>query len=186
MSVCDKRSNNAPKMLRFCLVLMTLFALCRTADQPVFAGEAAKSEYVFVKASQFKGKSIVHKESPDGKHSFKPVGQKGQILEAKSGKPVGPPLDAGVMWTEHHPRSFSCWTFSPDGKRLVTGSAFVEESGSKGGDRTDVGRIQIWDVATGKQTAVFNGRMGSVRSVAFSEDGKQVVYSAAPYEIDGP
>ena len=48
--------------------------------------------------------------------------------------------------------------FSPDGKTLASGS--VDES------------IKLWDVASGKNTAMLKGHTHIVRSVAFSPDGK--------------
>ncbi len=51
--------------------------------------------------------------------------------------------------------------FSPDGKRIVTGSY----------DET----ARVWDARTGKEILTLKGHIFSVGSVAFSPDGKQVV-----------
>jgi WD40 repeat protein len=152
----------------------------------MFGAEPAGSGLRFVKAGDFKGKTVRLETSPDNKLSFKPDGRFGQLVETASGKPIGPVIDAGTMWTEHHPFTFSCWTFSPDGKYLVTGSSFVEKAGPHGGEMTDSGRIQVWDVATSKQVEQCPGRKGGIESVKFSADGKQIVYSARRYQIDGP
>jgi len=51
--------------------------------------------------------------------------------------------------------------FSPDGKRLATGSY----------DHT----VKLWDVATGQELFTFKGHTGNVNTVAFSPDGKRLV-----------
>ena len=51
--------------------------------------------------------------------------------------------------------------FSPDGKRLVSGSL----------DKT----VKVWDAQTGQETLTLKGHTGGVLSVAFSPDGKRLV-----------
>ena len=51
--------------------------------------------------------------------------------------------------------------FSPDGKRIVTGS----------GDET----VKVWDAETGQEVLTLKGHAGAVISVAFSPDGKRIV-----------
>ena len=51
--------------------------------------------------------------------------------------------------------------FSPDGKRIVTGSW----------DKT----VKVWDAATGQEVLTLKGHTTGVRSVAFSPDGKRIV-----------
>ncbi len=51
--------------------------------------------------------------------------------------------------------------FSPDGQRIVTGSA----------DQT----AKVWDAASGKELLTLKGHGAQVRSVAFSPDGQRIV-----------
>jgi WD40 repeat protein len=174
-----------PKMRRRLFTLLALYLPLSTV--PATSGaEPGGAGLKFVSIGDYKGKTVRLEINPDNKLAFKPDGRFGQLVETAGGKPVGPAIDAGTMWTEHHARKFSCWTFSPDGKYLVTGSTFVENSGSHGGERTDVGQIQVWDLRTRKEVDHSQGRMGGIKSVKFSDDGKQIIYSARPYEIDGP
>ena len=63
--------------------------------------------------------------------------------------------------TGHTDAVFSV-AFSPDGKRIVSGS----------GDKT----VRVWDAATGQPIgAPLTGHTGAVSSVAFSPDGKRIV-----------
>jgi WD40 repeat protein len=51
--------------------------------------------------------------------------------------------------------------FSPDGKRIVSGSV----------DKT----VKVWEVQTGKELFTLQGHTGLVQSVAFSPDGSQIL-----------
>ena len=52
-------------------------------------------------------------------------------------------------------------SFSPDGKRIVSGSE----------DNT----LKVWDAQTGKETLTLKGHSSSVNSVSFSPDGNRIV-----------
>jgi len=52
-------------------------------------------------------------------------------------------------------------SFSPDGKRIVSGSS----------DAT----LKVWDAQTGQETLTLKGHSKAVHSVSFSPDGKQLV-----------
>ncbi len=70
-----------------------------------------------------------------------------------------------------HTDSVICVAFSPDGKRLASGSA----------DTT----VRIWNAETGKQEQVFQGHTGAVWSVAFSPDGRQLASCGGrPHDAD--
>jgi hypothetical protein len=59
--------------------------------------------------------------------------------------------------------------FSPDGRQLLSGCMGAIAKGYwRGPDQS----IRLWDVASGKELHRFDGNYGSVRSVAFSPDGR--------------
>jgi len=60
-----------------------------------------------------------------------------------------------------HSGGVTCVAFSPDGKRVVSGSK----------DKT----LKVWDAATGKEILTLKGHPSGVKDVAFSSDGKRIV-----------
>ena len=63
-------------------------------------------------------------------------------------------------------------SFSPDGKRIVSGAA----------DST----VKVWDAQTGQEMHTLKGHPGFVTSVSFSPDGKQIVSGSGIGPIIGP
>ena len=61
--------------------------------------------------------------------------------------------------------------FSPDGKSLAVGY------GDYSGDQ--VGRVKVWDVASGKEIKAFTGPRGGVNKVAFHPDGKRLAVAGS-------
>jgi WD40 repeat protein/serine/threonine protein kinase len=101
--------------------------------------------------------------SPDGKRLVS--GSWGQDQE---GRPLRGEIKVWDVQTGQETLSLNGLTdgvssvaFSPDGKRLVSGSW----------DET----VKVWDAQTGQQTLIFLEHTGAVLSVAFSPDGKRVV-----------
>lgn len=64
-----------------------------------------------------------------------------------------------------HQKTIHSLAFSPDSKRLLSGSA----------DTTAI----LWDPAAGEQVRTFRGHTGPVLSVAFSPDGKRILTGSA-------
>ncbi|HKB04627.1 MAG TPA: hypothetical protein VKD90_20555, partial [Gemmataceae bacterium] len=73
----------------------------------------------------------------------------------------------GLEVLRGHEEAVTVLVFSPDGTRLLTGSA----------DKT----AAMWDVAAGRLLAVYRGHAGAATAVAFSPDGRRVV-TASPVE----
>ena len=74
-----------------------------------------------------------------------------------------------VLALEGHTGGVSCLAFSPDGKRIVSGS----------GDKT----LNLWDLATGEETLTLKGHTDGVSSVAFSPDGKRIISGSNDHTV---
>ncbi|HEY7124608.1 MAG TPA: WD40 repeat domain-containing protein [Ktedonobacterales bacterium] len=78
-----------------------------------------------------------------------------------------------TLLTYHPSDNVTSLAWSPDGKRIATGS-----STSRGGV------IQIWDTNTGQQLLSFGSPMASIASLAWSPDGKSIVAAGGFYGGD--
>jgi WD40 repeat protein len=70
-------------------------------------------------------------------------------------------VDSELDTLEGHSFGVTSVGFSPDGKRIVSGS----------NDAT----VKVWDAQTGQETLTLTGHSDWVRSVSFSPDGKRIV-----------
>jgi len=64
-------------------------------------------------------------------------------------------------------------TFSPDGKRLASGSGNLRQ------DTKFPGEVKMWDLNTGQEVCTFPGHSGTVYGVAFSSCGRRLASGSA-------
>ena len=87
-----------------------------------------------------------------------------KIWDAETGQPIR---------TLSQPSGPSSVAFSPDGRRLASGS----------NDRFGGKEVKIWDVATGQELLTLEGHTGAVRDVAFSPDGRRLASASTDRTI---
>jgi hypothetical protein len=122
-------------------------------------------------------------ESPDGKIALKGT----RLYDQATGNPVGRELSEWRYAFVNERYAARCLAVSRDGKFVAIGAVNTVKGDSNNG------RISVWEISTGRRVATYSystakeatNVIGPVKSVGFSEDGKTVYYSAAPYrDID--
>jgi len=100
------------------------------------------------------------KFSPDGKQVISDYGSQIKLWDTKTGKEI--------RTFSGHTHWILSLAFSPDGRQLLSGSRD--------------GTLKLWDINTGNEIKTFfepteNNYGDGVRSISFSPDGKQVLFS---------
>jgi hypothetical protein len=86
--------------------------------------------------------------------------------------------------TRRSDESVSCWAFKPDGRLLAVGISYDSTGGGKN-DGTIRGYLRVYDPATGELLGDAGGVFGPITHVAFSEDGKVLLYQTGQYKAIG-
>jgi WD40 repeat protein len=75
-------------------------------------------------------------------------------------------VESGRTLTHIRGANAFCAAFSPDGKRIASGSSFDPY-------------VRVWDAASGKELRKYQGHTAGVNSVAFFPDGKRIASASA-------
>jgi WD40 repeat protein/serine/threonine protein kinase len=95
--------------------------------------------------------------SPDGKRVASSAGGSAKIWDAETGQEL---LSLTQKSSEFPSDTLRSPAFSPDGKRLATGSSR--------------GQVIMWDAQTGERLLTLEGHSVQIRCLAFSPDGKRL------------
>lgn len=174
-----------PMMVAACVCLAASLAAL-TAD--VVAGEKKDALPITFENGDV-AKAL--KECPGGKIKIGLSDGAAQLFDAATGKKIVGELRHDPVKANLTESVITCWAFSPDGKLVVTGSRAANRDASEG-------QICVWVVATGVRVTEYHGklkdernlrdrgRLGNVKGVAFSEDGKTILFRAKGFRLDGP
>ncbi len=77
----------------------------------------------------------------------------------------------GLRRFEGHAERVRAVSFSPDGRRVLTGGGREADLGSFSTDNS----VRLWDLATAKEIRRFEGHEGYVHTVQFSPDGNRIL-----------
>lgn len=124
--------------------------------------------------------------TPNGKVRLDAHGNTARLIEVATGKPIGKEISAQKPG-ESPQFTFACWSFSADGKHVVTGSRYYFAARSVDEKATNVGRIEVWDAATGELVQRYHKPVGSVLGVRFSDDDSMtVLFIAEKHSMESP
>jgi WD40 repeat protein len=141
------------------------------ADSVVRIWDAASRKPLKVVPGESKQKVACMAFTPDGRHaaSCKTGDRSIGIRDLETGKEM--------EQLQGHVTPVLALAFAPDGRTLVSGSLGPERPRDENGSPvlSESRPLRLWDAAVGRESALFEGVTESVRSVAFSADGKYIL-----------
>jgi hypothetical protein len=149
-----------------------------TAEPPKAEAAVFHYERIPVKESD-KNRSETVFNSPSGKLRLElsPERDMATLIDVATGHAIGEPLNAR-HW------KYSCASFSADGKYVAIGLR-LDLDRQNGTGATHVGRLEVWDTATGKRVGGNYVRMGPVVSVSFGPDSRTITFADEPRKTSG-
>jgi WD40 repeat protein len=147
------------------VVLLLLMWLFGSGEEPKGSGLGQEKE-LQAEIAALKEKLVAAGNSKAGLSARVTVGKTSGPLESASQAAnalaaAERAIAESVVTLKGHSAGVQSVAFSPDGKRIVSGSD----------DKT----VKIWDAETEQEKLTLKGYSGTIRSVAFSPDGKQIV-----------
>ena len=172
--------------------MMAAAGVCLAASLAALTPDGVAGEKKDAQTIKFEKGDVAKalKECPGGKVKIELSHGVAALYDAKTGKQIGGELTHDVLEANASASNITCWAFSPDGKFVATGSRCDNRDASEG-------QICVWQVATGVRVAEYHGgkkfsglkdprRLGNVQGVAFSKDGKTILFKAKGFMLDGP
>jgi len=133
--------------------------------------------FTFMRSAQ--GSLRGSRTTPDGKTRFDLRGNSARLTDVTTGQEIGKEIHAGIGTYPHEKFVFTCCAFSADGKYVATGSRFHEAGRSVDEVPTNLGRVEVWNAATGELVDRYYKTVGGVSAVDFSPNESMIVLFVA-------
>ena len=164
---------------------LTIFAAFMSVPELQARGEDAPKQAPFAfQKGEFSERPI--KECPMMNIQLEVREKSAQLRDRGTGNDIGGTLRPRRIFDNKDRFVIICWAFSPDGEHVAIGAGYV----TMDGDPNNIGDIRVWNTRTGSLVASLElkgrERVGAVRALAYSKDGRTIKYVADRFRIDGP